>query len=119
MNGKIFYTTGMLIRSCRIELGLTQSELAQRAGVWETTFSKWENDVRVPSAVHLKKLEEIFGVHIRPGYQKPKPLHTQQEQLQAGTAANPLWVLKEEVALLNSRVQCLLILLGTMDEQTV
>ena len=42
--------------------GLTQRELANRLGMTEEEVSQWERGAAAPSAVHCRRLAELYGV---------------------------------------------------------
>ena len=46
----------------RIRAGLSQSELAERMEVRQSTLCNWEQGVRCPSASRLIKLAKMLGV---------------------------------------------------------
>lgn len=50
----------MNIRAKRLELGLTQIEVAKACGVSLTTYQLWEREVSTPLEENLKKLIEIL-----------------------------------------------------------
>lgn len=52
------------IRDCRNQLGLTQSELANRLGYTDKSVSKWERAEAIPDAYVLKKMSELFNVSV-------------------------------------------------------
>ena len=53
---------GKYIKKYREDLGLTQTEVASRANIAQSSLSQFENGSKIPSAVTLKTLSEIFGV---------------------------------------------------------
>ena len=57
MDGSI----GNRIKLARLELGLSQVELAQAANVSQPTVANWENDSHVPRQGALDKLSEILA----------------------------------------------------------
>ena len=52
------------IKTLRIELGYTQSELALRCGVSFQAVSKWENGTAEPTITHLVRLATVLGVSL-------------------------------------------------------
>lgn len=63
------------LKKMRINLGLTQAELAELSGVAATQISKYEKGDHEPSAITRKKLEEALGVSVvssRKNYICPK-----------------------------------------------
>lgn len=57
--------TGMLIRTVRRRQGLTQAELARRAGTSQPVISAYEHGRRDPSYQTLRKLVEAGGERLR------------------------------------------------------
>lgn len=57
-------TLGQSIKTRRVELGLTQSDLALKLNVSFQTVSKWEKDINEPDVKTLKELSSIFGCTI-------------------------------------------------------
>lgn len=55
---------GKYIGECRRRLGLTQEQLAERAGVSKSSVSKWEGGRTVPDVEVLLKLSKLFGVTV-------------------------------------------------------
>lgn len=52
----------MNIRKLRIELKLTQIDLAKKCGVSLTTLRNWESGVTTPSEDNMKKLNKALKV---------------------------------------------------------
>jgi len=50
------------IKKARLKVGLTQSEVAEKLGVAQAQYARWENGGRNPKDETVKKLAEIFGV---------------------------------------------------------
>jgi DNA-binding transcriptional regulator YiaG len=48
------------IKVIRVELGLTQEDLARRLGLALSTVSKWEQGVTSPSRLAREKLEKML-----------------------------------------------------------
>ena len=48
------------IKSLRLEKGMTQRELAEKLGIWNTTIAMYENGSRIPSVKILIKMRDIF-----------------------------------------------------------
>lgn len=48
------------IKTIRVELGLTQEDLARRLGLALSTVSKWEQGVTSPSRLAREKLEKLL-----------------------------------------------------------
>ena len=57
-------TLGQSIKTRRVKLGLTQTDLALKLNVSFQTVSKWEKDINEPDVKTLKKLSLIFGCSI-------------------------------------------------------
>jgi transcriptional regulator with XRE-family HTH domain len=57
-------TLGEQILKKRLELGLTQKELANHLGLNDQTISRWETDENRPRAKHYFLLAPLFGGHI-------------------------------------------------------
>lgn len=54
--------TGALIRSARVSLGFTQSQLAAQLGVSDKAVSKWERGVGCPDLSLITPLAKILGL---------------------------------------------------------
>jgi len=52
---------GKCIRQLRIDLGVSQEELAQRAGVHRTYVSQLERGIKSPTLIVLTKLAKALG----------------------------------------------------------
>ena len=50
------------IKKARLDAGLTQIEVAEKLGVAQAQYARWENEGRNPKDETVKKLAEIFGV---------------------------------------------------------
>ncbi len=48
------------LKRARYQMGLTQSELAERVGTTFETVSRWERGIKAPSAYYRRKLCEVF-----------------------------------------------------------
>ena len=57
-------TLGQSIRTRRVKLGLTQTDLALKLNVSFQTVSKWEKDINEPDVKTLKELSSIFECSI-------------------------------------------------------
>lgn len=55
-------TVGQMIKLCRKEMGLTQSELAELIGVSMQAVSKWETDAGLPDISQLVPLAKVLHV---------------------------------------------------------
>lgn len=56
------YMLNEQIRSLRINMGISQIELAKKLGVTKQSVSNWENDNILPSIEMLIKIATFFGV---------------------------------------------------------
>lgn len=52
------------IKNKRLELNMTQVELAELIGVSNKAVSKWENDEGMPDIENLKKLSQVLNIYI-------------------------------------------------------
>lgn len=50
---------GKLVRSLRLETGLTQEKLAAQLGVTFPTVNRWENHRATPSPLAVEKIEKM------------------------------------------------------------
>ena len=57
----IYNIIGKNIKKYRKKKGLTQRELSKQLGVTQPTITQYENGVRKPDIVTLKKLAAILG----------------------------------------------------------
>ena len=55
---------GKWLKEQRLNLGLTQKELANLLGLTEESINYFENDKRTPGLCALKKLSDFFGISI-------------------------------------------------------
>lgn len=62
-----------LVREARKRAGLTQSALAQRAGVAQSTVARIESDARTPSTDMVERLVRAAGYEIRVSLGEPDP----------------------------------------------
>ena len=49
------------IKKARLDTGLTQLEVAEKLGVAQAQYARWENGGRNPKDETVEKLAEIFG----------------------------------------------------------
>ena len=49
------------IKKARLDAGLTQLEVAEKLGVAQAQYTRWENGGRNPKDETVEKLAEIFG----------------------------------------------------------
>jgi transcriptional regulator with XRE-family HTH domain len=62
-----------LVREARKRVGLTQAELARRAGVPQSTVGRVESGARVPSTELTERLVRAAGFELRAGLGEPDP----------------------------------------------
>ena len=62
-----------LLREARKRAGLTQAELAARAGVPQSTIGRIESGARVPSTALLERLIRATGFELRVSLGEPDP----------------------------------------------
>ncbi|MHC4991876.1 MAG: helix-turn-helix transcriptional regulator [Planctomycetota bacterium] len=62
-----------LVREARLRAGLTQSELARRAGVPQSTVGRVETGARTPSIALLERLVRAAALEVRAGLTEPDP----------------------------------------------
>ena len=55
---------GENFKKCRLEMLLTQKEVARMLGVYQSNISDWENDVSRPEYEKLLQLAEIYNVSL-------------------------------------------------------
>ena len=53
---------GEVIKTCRMEHGMTQEFVAESLGVSRQAVSKWESGISDPSTANLFALADLFGV---------------------------------------------------------
>lgn len=49
------------IKERREELGMTQTELAQKVGVEQSSVARWERGATSPTAANLMKLSQVLN----------------------------------------------------------
>ncbi len=59
-------TSGQLIRSARLQAGLTQAELAERLELPASSIGRWENDTVEPGYSTLRRVLQACGFDIAP-----------------------------------------------------
>lgn len=52
------------LKELRLKKGLTQTELGEKVGVKQNTFTNWENGKREPNFENLIKLADFFEVSL-------------------------------------------------------
>ncbi len=55
---------GEKIKTLRLQIGLSQEELAKRLGVVRQTVSKWEKELSLPDSDMLIKIAEVFNITV-------------------------------------------------------
>ena len=50
------------IKKARLKSGLTQAQVAEKLGVSQAQYARWESGGRNPKNDTLEKLAEVFGV---------------------------------------------------------
>ena len=53
---------GEFFREARKQSGLSQKQVAEKLGVYQSNVSDWENDISRPEYENLIALAEIYGV---------------------------------------------------------
>jgi transcriptional regulator with XRE-family HTH domain len=76
-----------LLRLARVKAGLTQAELARRAGVAQALISSYENGHRQPTLPALIRLLEAAGFELRMRLEEPDVQSRAAEEWQAGRPA--------------------------------
>ncbi len=61
MQGGMFAELGTTLRTLRESAGLTQAELARRAGLGKSRLSKYESGKELPKLASLEKLLRVLG----------------------------------------------------------
>ena len=62
-----------LVREARRRAGLTQAELAERAGVPKSTVGRIESGARVPSSEMVERLVDAAGFSVSVSLSEPDP----------------------------------------------
>lgn len=52
------------LKELRLKKGLTQTELGEKVGVKQNTFTNWENGKREPNFENLVKLADLLDVSL-------------------------------------------------------
>lgn len=50
------------LKAARTNVRLTQQEAADKIGVTVDTISNWERAKSFPNALHIRRIEEVYGV---------------------------------------------------------
>ncbi|MEA4815951.1 MAG: helix-turn-helix transcriptional regulator [Lachnospiraceae bacterium] len=57
-------TTGEIIKTKRLEMNLTQEELAEKSGLKRENILGWETEISLPSRQEAEKLSEILKTDV-------------------------------------------------------
>lgn len=52
----------MTLKAARVNKGYTQKQAAELIGVTEDTVGNWERGKSYPDALHIRKIQEVYGV---------------------------------------------------------
>ena len=52
----------LTLKAARINCNLTQQEAANKIGVTIDTIGNWERAKSFPNALHIRRIEEVYGV---------------------------------------------------------
>lgn len=52
----------LTLKAARINCNLTQQEAADKIGVTIDTIGNWERAKSFPNALHIRRIEEVYGV---------------------------------------------------------
>lgn len=52
----------MTLKAARVNKGYTQKQAAELIGVTEDTVGNWERGKSYPDALHIRKIQEAYGV---------------------------------------------------------
>lgn len=63
--------SGSLIREARVRAGLTQAELARRAGTSQSAVARWETGASPPSLERLRGVLAACGLELRIAMEEP------------------------------------------------
>jgi transcriptional regulator with XRE-family HTH domain len=64
MNIDITLAIGKNLRKLRLKTGYSQEEISYYLEVTQTTYSKWESDLKVPTIKNLVKASKFFNVGV-------------------------------------------------------
>ena len=91
--------SGDILREARLRAGLTQAELAARAGTTQSAIARWESGATRPSLESLRRLIHACGLELRLGLEDRDSVDASQiEGNLALTAAQRLDQLVRAVA---------------------
>jgi transcriptional regulator with XRE-family HTH domain len=57
-------TSGQLFKQARTDLGMTQLEVAEKAGIHSNTYAKIERDIQEPSFATIKKIAQVLKLSL-------------------------------------------------------
>lgn len=63
---------GERMKQIREEKGLTQNEVAQRAGVTAASLSRWENEEREPTFQNVQRIAQALGATMAEMVKEPE-----------------------------------------------
>lgn len=64
----------MRIKELRINAGISQSDLAQKMGVLQSSVCNWESELALPRTRQLPALARLFGCTINDLFAEPEDL---------------------------------------------
>ncbi|MCA0363194.1 MAG: helix-turn-helix transcriptional regulator [Spirosomataceae bacterium] len=62
MDNMIILTIGKNLRKLRLFFGYSQQELSYILDVTQTTYSKWESDLKTPTIRNLVKVSQLYKI---------------------------------------------------------
>ncbi|MBK6977747.1 MAG: helix-turn-helix transcriptional regulator [Cytophagaceae bacterium] len=62
MDKMILLTIGKNLRKLRLFFGYSQQELSYILDVTQTTYSKWESDLKTPTIRNLVKVSQLYKI---------------------------------------------------------
>ncbi len=60
----IFMVFGKNFKKLRLEVGLSQQEVAKKLEICQSNISDWENDISRPEYENLIQISKIYGVSL-------------------------------------------------------
>ena len=66
-------TAKTILREARLRAGLTQAQLARRAGTTQSAIARWESGKSSPALATLSRLVAACGLELRIGLDRPDP----------------------------------------------
>lgn len=107
---------GQKIKQRRLELNLTQKEVAKAAGITEATLSRYENNQRIPPADILIKLANVLKVNV--DYFVPASLQAETAKLLGENKNDIDRAVREMIENLDSSYQSLTLSGQPLNEKT-